>query len=158
AQEAFCNQRRAGIAAELVAGVQRRNDIEVRLDQVVRGPARACPPNPLDALTPLIAPRCLGTAQVVPPRPRVRIDDTKGCGLEAQVQQKTHQHAVFVHIGKITGMKSVAIIHEPPKARSATPAPDETRMHEGFLIRSCSSDAPSLSSSMPEDVRARISK
>jgi len=40
------------------------------------------------------------------------------------MQEHTRENAVFVHIGKITGMKSVAIIHQPPKARSATARPE----------------------------------
>jgi hypothetical protein len=69
----------------------------------------------------------------------VGIDDTKGRWLEAQMQKQAHEDAMLVHIRKITGMKSVAIIHEPPNARPAKAHPDKNRMHGGFLIRSYSS-------------------
>jgi hypothetical protein len=39
------------------------------------------------------------------------------------MQKHAHENALFVHISKIAGMKSVAIIHQPPKARSAEARP-----------------------------------
>jgi hypothetical protein len=41
------------------------------------------------------------------------IDHAKGRGLEAQMQQHAHKNRVLVDVGKIAGMKCVAIIHEP---------------------------------------------
>ena len=114
-QETLGDQRGAGIGAQLATGVQRRHHVEVRLDQVVHRPGFARSPNPLDALMPFAAAGCFGAAQVIAARSGVGIDDAKGRGLEPQMQKHAHENAVFVHIGKIAGMKSVAIIHQPPK-------------------------------------------
>jgi hypothetical protein len=55
------------------------------------------------------------------------IDDAKGRGLEAQMQQHAHENAVLVDIGKIAGVKRMAIVHEPSETRSAKSAADQTR-------------------------------
>ena len=90
----------------------------------MRRPGFARSPNPLDALMPFAAAGCFGAEKVITARSGVGIEDAKGRGLGPQMQKHAHENAVFVHIGKIAGVKSVAIIHQPPKERSATARPE----------------------------------
>ena len=75
-------------------------------------PAPSRRPDPLDALMPFAAAARLGPEKVVAAGAGVGIDDAKGRGLLAQMQQHAREHAVLVNVGKIAGVKGVAIIHQ----------------------------------------------
>ena len=47
----------------------------------------------------------------------MRVDDTKGRGLRAQVQKNAGERRMFEHIGEVAGMKGVPIVH-PPSLRA----------------------------------------
>jgi hypothetical protein len=117
----------------LAIRIKRRNGLEIGRQQFMQRPVPSRRPHPLDALMPFAAAARFGPGKVIAAGAGVGIDDAKGRGLLAQMQQHAGEHAVLVNVGKTAGMKGVAIIHH---AKPRLPLANPLRCVEARLQRS----------------------
>src|SRR5580698_4396125 len=69
-------------------------------------------PEAFNAILPLTAAARFGGCEVVPARSGMGVDDPEGGRLVAQMNEDAGEHGVLVHVGKISGVKGVLVVHE----------------------------------------------
>ena len=111
AQKRAHERGRAGIAGEVAGAVEGGNRVEIGRKQPTRLLADRSGDEPLNALAPFEAARRLRTVEIVAAGAGMGVDDAERRRLGAQVHQNADQDRMLDHIGKVAGVKGVAIIH-----------------------------------------------
>ena len=87
------------------------DDIEIGRHEVCNGAWQFCIEQAADFILPLAGLAGLQSRKIVAPSAGVRVDHAERSRLLFHVRQHARQHDVLDHIGKISGVIIVAIVH-----------------------------------------------
>jgi hypothetical protein len=118
AQQRAREPRRTGIDGQPAGRIAGRDRIDIGRKECTSGRSQRRSLEPGDAIAPFAAALRLLGGEVVAPSTGMNIDDAKRRRLAAQMHEDAREHRVFEHVGEISGVKGVPIVHSAQVMRA----------------------------------------